>query len=541
MNQYEGASTTWIRRGGQALPWQMKNLAGSLFLGFGLVGALAPLALAQAPPSRAAAVITVSAQQLLDIDSGQLLAQPVVRIVDGVIADVHTRQPGEAVTYDLGAVTLLPGLIDCHTHLAGGQGLSPFGYLTETPARAAVEGVANAWATLQAGFTTVRDLGSRDLADVALRDAIASQRVPGPRMFVAVRSLSVTGGHGDWNDLPPDVHVQRQTAVIADGPEGVQRATRENMKWGADWIKILVTGGVMSAGTNPLQADYTLAEIQAAVSTAKARGLDVAAHAHGEEGILRAARAGARSIEHASFLSDAAIAELRRTGAFIVSNPYTNYYILEKGTAGGFQGYEVEKSRQVYQAKLDSLRRAIRAGIPVAYGTDAGVQPHGINGRQLSIYVAAGMSPLQALQSATIVAARLLRREQQLGRLRPGFAGDLLAVRENPLVNIRTVEAPLHVIKDGVLWWSRPAAVDGQAPQAPAAAKTSGASPGSIGNNGPLRPRPPSPAMAREPAATPKAPTAARPASPSLSAPARPQRSPAPRPTTAPQEESVWR
>lgn len=432
-----------------------------MLLSLGLLGSAAPIpsivrsALA-GPPAPARSVVTVSAAQLLDIDSGQLWPQPVVRIVDGVIAEVRARQPGEAVTYDLGPVTLLPGLIDCHTHLVGGDGLSPYGYLTETPARAAIEGVANAWVTLQAGFTTVRDLGSRDLADVALRDAIASRRVPGPRMFVAVRSLTVTGGHGDWNDLPPDVEVKRHTAVIADGPEGVQRAVRENMKFGADWIKILITGGVMSAGTNPLQADYTLPEVQAAVSTARARGLDVAAHAHGEEGILRAVRAGVRSVEHASFLSDAAIAELRRSGAFIVSNPYTNYYILEKGTAGGFQGYEVDKSRQVYQAKLDSLRRAIRAGIPVAYGTDAGVQPHGINGRQLSIYAEAGMTPLQALQSATVVAARLLRREQQLGRVRPGYVGDLVAVRENPLVNLRTVEAPLHVIKDGVLLWSRP-------------------------------------------------------------------------------------
>jgi imidazolonepropionase-like amidohydrolase len=505
------------------------SLAGGLFFGLlplsgdGLPGAQRGQALA-GPPSKTSQVVTVSAAQLLDIDSGQLWAQPVVRIVDGVIADVHARQPGEAVTHDLGSVTLIPGLIDCHTHLIGGEGLSPFGYLTETPVRAAIEGVANAWVTLQAGFTTVRDLGSRDLADVALRDAIAARRIAGPRMFVAVRSLSVTGGHGDWNDLPPDVHVERHTAVIADGPEGVQRAVRENMKWGADWIKILVTGGVMSAGTNPLQADYTLPEIQAAVGTARARGIDVAAHAHGEEGILRAARAGARSIEHASFLTDAAIAELRRTGAFIVSNPYTNYYILEKGTAGGFQGYEVEKSRQVYQAKLDSLRRAILAGIPVAYGTDAGVQPHGINGRQLAIYVAAGMTPLQALQSATIVAARLLRREQQLGRIRAGFVGDLVALRENPLNNIRTVESPLHVIKDGVLVWSRPAS-------AQTAAATVDASPSAT-------PTPRAPAVTtlnRTPAAPPPA---ARPQQP-VGRPTAPPR--APRPARPAADESVWR
>ncbi len=476
-----------------------------------------------------ATVITVSAQQLLDIDSGQIWSQPYLRIVGGVIEEVRQRQAGEPVTYDLGAVTLLPGLIDCHTHLVGGAGMGPYADLTQTPARAAIEGVANAWATLQAGFTTVRDLGSRDLADVALRDAIASGRVLGPRMLVAVRSLSVTGGHGDYNDLPPDVHVQRESAAIADGVEGVQRAVRQNMKYGADWIKILVTGGVTSVGTNPTQADYTLEEIQAAVATARARGLDVAAHAHGEEGILRAARAGVRSIEHASFLSDAAIGELRRTGAFIVSNPYTNYYILEQGQSGGYQDYEIEKSRQVYQAKLASLSRAIRAGLPVAYGTDSGVQPHGTNARQLAIYVEAGMTPLGALQSATLVAARLLRREQTLGRLRRGYVGDLVAVRENPLLNIRTLEAPQHVMKEGRLVWSRPAS--------PVVTLASPKDP----------PRPLGPASQARPVAPPASlPQGGRgPASQPLfrPLPPRPARPPAPRPASPPasSDESVWR
>lgn len=472
----------------------------------------------------APAVVTVAAQQLLDIDSGQIWSQPYLRIVGGVIEEVRQRQAGEPVTYDLGPVTLLPGLIDCHTHLVGGAGLGPYADLTQTPARAAIEGVANAWLTLQAGFTTVRDLGSRDLADVALRDAIASGRILGPRMLVAVRSLSTTGGHGDWNDLPPDVHVQRENAAIADGVDGVQRAVRQNMKYGADWIKILVTGGVTSAGTSPLQADYTLEEVQAAVTTARARGLDVAAHAHGEEGILRATRAGVRSIEHASFLSDAAIAELRRTGAFIVSNPYTNYYILEQGKNGGYQDYEIEKSRQVYQSKLGSLRRAIRAGIPVAYGTDSGVQPHGTNARQLSIYVEAGMTPLGALQSATLVAARLLRREQTLGRLRRGYVGDLVAVRENPLQNIRTLETPQHVMKDGVLVWSRlpsPSATLDSRAAAQSSAQSTAQSPGR------------STAASAPPAVSPSQP---RPAAP------RPPR-PAARPSlpASGAEESVWR
>lgn len=399
--------------------------------------------------------VVIGAQRLLDVDSGQVLAQALVRVENGVIAEVRARKAGEVATYELGDVTLLPGLIDCHTHLVGQVGLSPMEFLQQTSARAAIEGVANAWATLQAGFTTVRDVGSVDFGDVALRDAIAAGRVLGPRMLVAVRSLSTTGGHGDWNELPHDIEAKRQVGLIADGPAAVQRAVRENLKYGADWIKILVTGGVTSVGTSPQQADYTEEEIRAAVQAARARGKDVAAHAHGTEGILRAARAGVRSIEHASYLTDAAIEELRKQGTFVVPNPYTNFYILEQGKKGGYQPYEIEKSQQVYQNKMSSLRRAFQAGIPVAYGTDSGVQPHGTNARQLSLYVEAGMTPLQAIQSATVVAARLLRAESSLGRVRPGYRGDLVAVAGNPLADVRVLERPLAVFRSGVLVFKR--------------------------------------------------------------------------------------
>ena len=400
-------------------------------------------------------VVTVTAKRMLDIDSGRIVADPLVRIEDGVIAAVTTRAPSDPVTHDFGDVTLLPGLIDCHTHLIGSQGMTPYGVLTETPARAAIAGVQNARATLEAGFTTVRDLGARDFADVALRDAINEGRVLGPRMLVAVLSISSTGGHGDWNDLPHDVELHRPGG-LADGPGEVQKRVRENLKYGADWIKVLVTGGVTSAGTDPTRADYSEEEIRAAVVTAQARGRDVAAHAHGSEGIVRAARAGVRSIEHASFLSDEAIAEVKRHNAFVVPNPYTNYYILEAGKSGGFQDYEIEKSRQVYKKKLESLGKAVRAGVQVAYGTDAGVQPHGQNGRQLALYVGAGMTPLQALQSATLVAARLLRQETRLGRIRPGYVGDLVAVPGNPLQRIQVVEEPRYVVKDGAVVFTRP-------------------------------------------------------------------------------------
>ncbi len=423
----------------------------------GWIGGL--VALLSSDAAAAGGTVTITARRLLDVESGQMIERPLIRIEDGVITAVTPRAASQGATYDLGDVTLLPGLIDCHTHLIGSPSPAPYDTLRETTAHAAIEGVANARATLEAGFTTVRDLGSREYADVALRDAIAAGRVPGPRMLVAVLSLSATGGHGDWNDLPPDIEIHRP-AALADGVEEVRKAVRLNLKYGADWIKILVTGGVTSAGTDPQQADYTEEEIHAAVVAARARGRDVAAHAHGAAGIIRAARAGVRSVEHASYLNDEAISELKRQGTFIVPNPYTNFYILDRGQSAGFVDYEIEKSKQIYYKKMDSLRRAVSAGIPVAYGTDAGVQPHGHNGRQLALYVQAGMTPLAALQSATLVAARLLRQEHRLGRLKPGFVGDLLAVAGDPLQRIQVVESPLFVFKDGALVYSRSARIN---------------------------------------------------------------------------------
>jgi imidazolonepropionase-like amidohydrolase len=407
-------------------------------------------ALALAATAEPSSAVTVSARRALDVESGGILADPVVRIENGVIVSVDARRPGEAVTHDLGDVTLIPGLIDCHTHLVGAEEQTPYEDLRETAARAAIEGVANARKTVEAGFTTARDLGSRDFADVALRDAIAAGRVPGPRLLVAVKSLSSTGGHGDQNALPADVRVFRYSAV-ADGPDEIRKKVRENVKYGADWIKLLATGGVMSAGTDPRMADYTEEEIRAAVEAAAAKGRDVAVHAHGTEGIKRAARAGVRSIEHVSILDDEALALARDKGVFLVMNPQTNAYMVERGAKGGYQDYQLAKSREMLGLKMESLRKAIQAGaLPLlAYGTDAGVQPHGLNGGQLRIYVEAGMTPLQALQSATLVAARLLRREDRLGRLAKGYVGDVVAVRGNPLDDIRTIESPVFVMKDG--------------------------------------------------------------------------------------------
>jgi imidazolonepropionase-like amidohydrolase len=206
----------------------------------------------------------------------------------------------------------------------------------------------------------------------------------------------------------------------------------------------------MSAGTDPRTTDYSEDELRAAVSAAREKGRDVAAHAHGTEGIKRAVRAGVRTIEHASMLDDEAIQLIKQHGAFIVPNPYTNSYMLERGAAGGYQPYQLEKAKEIYTLKLESTRRAIRAGVQIGYGTDAGVQPHGVNGRQFAILVDAGMTALQAIQAATLVDAKLLRMEGKIGTLRPGAFADLIAVRGDPLQNIRTLEQPVFVMKDGV-------------------------------------------------------------------------------------------
>ena len=393
---------------------------------------------------------TVSARRVVDVATGRVLENRVITLVDGKITEVRLRKAGEEVSIDLGERTLVPGLIDAHTHLAGSEENSPYDDLRETAPQAAIAGVVNARKTIEAGFTPVRDLGSRDFADVALRDAIAGGRIVGPRMLVAVKSLSSTGGHGDRNDLPVDVHVERYSA-IADGAAEIAKKVRENVRHGADWIKVLATGGVMSAGTDPKMAQYTETELKAAVDAAKERGRDVAAHAHGTEGIVRALRAGVRSIEHASMLDDEAIRLVKQNEAFLVPNPLTNAYMLERGAAGGYQPYQLEKAKMILTLKMESLKKAVKAGLAgsIAYGTDAGVQIHGINGKQFALYVEAGMTPIQAIQSATVVAARLLRQETRLGQIAPGFVADLVAVDGDPTKDVKLLEKPVFVMKDG--------------------------------------------------------------------------------------------
>jgi imidazolonepropionase-like amidohydrolase len=289
----------------------------------------------------------------------------------------------------------------------------------------------------------VRDLGSRGFADVAVRDAIAAGHIAGPRMLVAVRSLSATGGHGDKNELPFDIKVDRYSG-IADGPDEIRRKVRENIKYGADWIKLLATGGVMSANTDPTMADYTEDEIRAAVDVAREKRRDVAVHAHGAEGIKRATRAGVRSIEHCSMLDDEAIRLIKEHGTFVVPNPYTNQYILERGAAA---------------ATSRARSRGITAGIrPQARGGDQGRAQGRLWHRQRRCnrtgsmrrlrFVDSGMTPLRR-SARPRWKRRLLRMTGQIGTLKPGAYADIIAVQGDPLADVRTLEHPVWVMKGG--------------------------------------------------------------------------------------------
>jgi imidazolonepropionase-like amidohydrolase len=398
----------------------------------------------------------IRAGRVVDVVNGRVLSDQLIVIEDGRIASLApfpAEGPGEAL--DWSAYTVLPGLMDMHTHLVGDiQSSNVAAPLLSSAARDALTGAANARATLLAGFTTVRDVGAyRAFTDVALRDAIASGQVEGPRMFVAGAYVTVTGGGGEVTGTAPDVAIPAEMRRgVADSEEDVRRRVRELLAGGADFIKIIATGAVLTAGTTPAASEYTEAEIRAAVEEAAARGAYVAAHAHGAEGIRRAVRAGVRSIEHGSYLDAEGIALMRRRGTYLVADVYNGDYIDEVGRRDGWPEEILRKNRETTDIQREAFRRAVRAGVNIAFGTDAGVYPHGENARQFVYMVRYGMTPMQAIQSATINSARLLGREADIGSLAPGRRADLIAVAGDPLADIDLLHTSIvAVVQDGVL------------------------------------------------------------------------------------------
>jgi imidazolonepropionase-like amidohydrolase len=394
--------------------------------------------------------VVVHAGHVLDVKSGQLLPDRTLEIEDGKIVGVSgaagAKIPADAVRIDLPNATLLPGLIDAHTHLT----MDPrFGYetLAISVPRQSLTGAKNARLTLLAGFTTVRNVGAGDFTDVALRDAINAGDVPGPRMLVSGPPLSITGGHCDNNMLPFEYHATE--AGVADGIAAVQHKVRENIKYGSDLIKVCATGGVLSLGDNPQHSQYSLEEMKAIVADAHRLGRKVAAHAHGAEGIRWAAEAGVDSIEHGSYIDDAGIATMKEHGTYLVPTLYLGDWMIENAGLARLPPPLLAKAQEVIPAARRNLAHAFASGVKVAFGTDAAVYPHGLNAHEFAVMVRLGLTPLQAIQSATINAADLLGWSGKVGTLDPGAWADLIAVDGDPMKDVTTLERVKFVMKGG--------------------------------------------------------------------------------------------
>ena len=348
---------------------------------------------------------------------------------------------------DLGTLTVLPGLFDVHTHITMNTEFDPYKELTNSDAKEAINGVVNARATLLAGFTSIRNVGAGGFTDVDLRDAVDAGQVIGPHMQVSGPALGITGGHCDTNLLPIRYHVTDEG--VADGIAAVQQKVRQNIKYGADVIKICATGGVLSKGDDPQASQYTLEEMKAIASDAHRLGRKVAAHAHGKQGILWASMAGIDSIEHGSWINDAAIAEMKKNGTYLVPTLYLEDWQLELGLLPLYE----QKMMDVSAVAKNNIRHAYESGVKIALGTDAAVYPHGLNGHELEVYVRdLGMTPLAAIQSATLNAADLMNWTDKAGSLEAGKWADIIAVDGNPLADIKVLQDVKFVMKSGVVY-----------------------------------------------------------------------------------------
>ncbi len=394
----------------------------------------------------------ILAGEVLDVTTGRYVSNQLITVQDSRITRISdaasTTLADSAEVLDLSAYTLVPGLIDAHVHLHSSA--SQHGYKNlgvSLPARALL-GAVNARKTLEAGFTTVRMVGAPGFADVALRDAINRGDIAGPRIRAAGPSIGITGGHCSDNNLLPYDN-EEIGAGVADGPWEMRRLVRRNKKFGADAIKTCSTGGVLSKGTEVGAPQGTLEELTALVEEAHSHGLKVAAHAHGASGIRNAINAGVDSIEHASFIDDEGIRLARKNGTLLVMDIYNTEYILGEGAKAGILEESLEKERRTGATQRESFSRAHKAGVRMAFGTDAGVYPHGHNARQLSRMVRFGMTPLEAIRAATINGAELLDMSKEVGQISEGFFADFVALKSNPLEDISTLEQPALVIKGG--------------------------------------------------------------------------------------------
>ncbi|MCF6439331.1 amidohydrolase family protein [Pseudoalteromonas luteoviolacea] len=396
--------------------------------------------------------LILKADAALDVKSGQLITPATIVVEDKAIISVSQHTPKDTVSSDAKVInlkghTLVPGLFDMHVHLTGDASVHGYERLRRTVPRSAITGAINAKRTLEAGFTSVRNLGASGYADLAIRDAIYDGDIPGPRVFASGPAIGITGGHCDINAFTHEHKVVSEG--VADGPWAVRHKVRENVKYGVDVIKFCATGGVMSTGTKVGAQQYSFEEMEALVNEVHMRGLTVAAHAHGTNGIKSAIRAGVDSVEHVSFLDDEAIQLALKHGTYFSMDIYTTEYILGEGAKAGIPEESLQKERKVGSIQRDSFTKAVKAGVNMVFGSDGGIYPHGNNAKQFSRMVQFGMTELQALQAATINSATLLKLQEHLGSLEPGKLADIVAVPGNPLNDIQVMENVTLVIKDG--------------------------------------------------------------------------------------------
>ena len=411
-------------------------------------------ALSLAPSALLANDIYLEAGRLIDVQAGSVLTGQCISITDDKITAIAScgPTPKGAERVDWSGFTVLPGLIDLHTHLAdAGQSADLALPLKTSPAATALIGAHNARLTLEAGFTTVRDVGTyRGLTDIALRDAINAGHVPGPRMFVAGAYITIPKGGGELNGVIPNDQLPSDMRLgVASTPEEAAAKTAFLIEQGANFIKTIATGAVLAIGTEPGEPELTEDQLRAVVETARAKGVFVTAHAHGAVGIKNAIRAGVRSIEHASLIDDDALAMAKASGTWLVMDIYNGDYIDDIGTKEGWPEEYLRKNRETTDVQRVGFMKAVKIGVKLAYGSDSGVYPHGQNAKQFAYMVRYGMTPMQAIQSATIRAAELLGKQNMLGAIAAGRFADLVAVKENPLANITALEHIALVMKDG--------------------------------------------------------------------------------------------
>jgi imidazolonepropionase-like amidohydrolase len=408
--------------------------------------------------ARSQQLIAVHAGRLIDVDRGEVARDRLILIRGDSIAAVEpwpAKPPAGAKVVDLSRGTVAPGLIDCHTHMVDDiQSADVLASLKRSGAQQIMVGVSHARSTLLGGFTTVRDVGTyRAFVDVALRDAINDGTVIGPRMAVAGAYITVSTGGGEVTGMAPDITLPAEFRMgVANSADEIREKVRILIHGGVDLIKVIATGAVLTNGTNPGAPEFTEAEIHAAVDEAAKYGVFVAAHAHGAEGIKAAVRAGVRSIEHGSLIDDEGIRLMKEKGTYLVADIYNGDYIATVGKQQGWPAEILRKNDETTEAQRQGFKKAVAAGVKIAFGTDAGVYPHGDNARQLPYMVRWGMTPMQAVQSATIVAARLIGWDSRVGSVAPGKYADLVAVDGDALANVESFTKVTFVMKNGVIY-----------------------------------------------------------------------------------------